>query len=123
MRLATQSPDDQLIARLQAPPDLRDGVESLDYWQRRHRRLPWYRPLARREAERMTVVWERRVRAAIVRQRDVPMTVRLEGAALVGVTLMRRWGRRTRLALAGTAVLCLVVLPAAAVVAVLAQVF
>jgi hypothetical protein len=61
------------------------------------------------------------VRAAIVRQRDVPMTVRLEGAALVGMTLMRRWGRRTRFALAGTAVLCLVVLPVAAVVALVVQ--
>jgi hypothetical protein len=123
MRLATQSPDDQLLARLQAPPDVRDGVESLAYWQRRRRGLPWYRLVARREAARMTVVWERRVRAAIVRQRDVPMTVRLEGAALVGMTLMRRWGRRTRFALAATAVLCFVVLPVAAVVALLARLF
>jgi hypothetical protein len=123
MRLAALTSDDELLAQLQAPPDLDDGVEALTYWQRRRRGLPWYRPLARREAARMTVVWERRVRAAVVRQRDVPLGVRLEGAALVGMVLLRRWGRRAAVALSATAVLCFVVLPVAAVVALLAQAF
>jgi hypothetical protein len=35
--------DEQLLVRLRAPPDLDDGVQSLDYWRRRSRRLPWYR--------------------------------------------------------------------------------
>ena len=29
--------DEQLVGRLLAPPDLDDGVESLDYWRRRLR--------------------------------------------------------------------------------------
>src|SRR6185503_12727718 len=45
--------DDELLARLQAPPDLCDGVESLAYWRTRLGRLPWYRRRARREASRM----------------------------------------------------------------------
>jgi hypothetical protein len=45
-----RSTDDQLLVRLLAPPDLDDGVQSLDYWRGRSRRLPWYRWGARREA-------------------------------------------------------------------------
>ena len=32
--------DDELLARLQAPPDLSDGLDSLAYWQGRRERLP-----------------------------------------------------------------------------------
>src|SRR3954447_17036592 len=38
--------------------DLRDGVESLEYWRKRSRRLSWYRVRARREAKLMTRRWE-----------------------------------------------------------------
>jgi hypothetical protein len=38
------STDEQLLLRLLAPADLDDGVQSLDYWRRRSRRLPWYWP-------------------------------------------------------------------------------
>ena len=43
------STDEELLGRLLAPPDLKDGVESLEYWRRRSRQLPWYRIRARRE--------------------------------------------------------------------------
>src|SRR5204863_7656809 len=41
------SPDDELLARLQAPPDLRDGVEALAYWRGRRPPLPWDRRRAK----------------------------------------------------------------------------
>ena len=109
----SSSTDDALLAYLQAPPDLHDGVESLAYWQRRRQRLPWYRLAARREAARMVMVWERRVRAAVLRQRGVPMAPRLLGALVVARTQLRRWLRRAGFALAATAALLLVIAPAA----------
>ena len=60
-----ESPDEQLLRRLLAPPGLDDGVRSLDYWRRRSRQLPWYRIRERREAMRMTTRWEDRVGAAL----------------------------------------------------------
>ena len=96
--------DDLLLARLHAPPDLREGSECLAYWRQRQQRLPWYRVSARREASRMIVTWERRVRAAVVHQRGVPISARLDGAKLVAGVHLRRWTRRTgaALAIAGT---------------------
>jgi hypothetical protein len=96
--------DEELLARLHAPPDLREGSECLAYWRQRRRRLPWYRVAARREASRMIVTWEQRVRAALVYQRGVPMGARLEGAKLVAGVHLRRWARRAgaTLAIAGT---------------------
>lgn len=99
-----RSYDDLLLARLHAPPDLREGSECLAYWRQRRQRLPWYRLSARREASRMIVTWERRVRAAVVYQRGVPMSARLDGAKLVAGVHLRRWMRRAgaALAVAGT---------------------
>jgi hypothetical protein len=115
MRPATALTDDELIARLRAPPDLRDGVDSLAYWRRRRKQLPWYRPAARREAARMIVAWEQRVQAALLAQRGVPMEARLEGALLIARTRLGRLGKRAALALATiTAVaLVFVLIPAA----------
>jgi len=93
-----------------APPDLRDGVQSLEYWQARQRRLPPYRIVARREAARKVVVWEHRVRAAALRQRGVPLAERLEGVRLVASTQLGRWGRRAA-RLFGVMVTAMVVTP------------
>jgi hypothetical protein len=112
MRTAPLSSDDELLAHLRAPPDLRDGVESLAYWQRRRRRLPLYRWAARREASRMVMVWERRVRAAVFRQRGVALAPRLRAAALVARTQLRRRTRRVAFVLVGMAAVVLVVGPA-----------
>jgi len=90
--------DERLLRRLLAPPDLDDGVESLGYWSRRSRRLPWYRIYARREAVRMTVLWERRVGAALVAQHRLPLEERVLASALVVRTRMARWTRRAGIA-------------------------
>ena len=79
------STDEQLFGRLLAPPDLGDGVESLGFWSRRSRRLPWYRIRARREAIRMTVRWEQRVGAALVSQHRAPPEARVFASALVAL--------------------------------------
>jgi len=110
------STDEQLLGRLLAPPALDDGVETLDFWSRRSRRLPWYRLRARREAVLMTVRWEQRVRAALLAQHRVPLEGRVLAAALVARTRLARWTRRLGIvALAAvTAVVVLVAIPAVA---------
>jgi hypothetical protein len=97
------STDEQLLGRLLAPPNLHDGIESLDFWSRRSRRLPWYRIRARREAVQMTVLWEQRVGAALLSQRRASLEARVVAGALVARTRMTRWTRR-----AGMAVLLVV---------------
>ena len=94
--------DEQLLGRLLAPPDLHDGVASLDYWSRRSRRLPWYRIRARREAVRMTIRWEQRVRAALVTQRRTPLEARVVAGALVVRTRLARWTRRAGIVVLAT---------------------
>lgn len=97
------STDELLLRRLLAPPDLDDGVQSLDYWHRRSRDLSWWRIRARREAVRMTVRWEQRVGAALVSQHWMPLDSRTSAGVLVARTRMARWTRR-----AGIAVLAVV---------------
>ena len=89
-----KSKDEQLLRQLLAPPDLDDGVESLNYWHRRCRRLSWWRIRARREAVRMTILWEQRVGAALVSQNWTPLEVRSSAAVLVARTRVARWTRR-----------------------------
>jgi hypothetical protein len=110
------STDEQVLGRLLAPPDLADGVESLAFWSRRSRRLPWYRLRARREAARMTVRWEQRVGAALVAQHRVPFEARVSAGALVARTRLARWTRRVGLVVlaAVTAVVVLVTIPGVA---------
>jgi hypothetical protein len=86
--------DDELVARLQAPPDLCDGVEALAYWRARLGRLPWYRRRARREASHMILVWERRVLAALLAERGAPLWARVRAARLVAAGPLRRWAIR-----------------------------
>jgi hypothetical protein len=93
-----EATDEQLVGRLLAPPALEDGVESLDYWSRRSRRLPWYRIRARREAVRMTVRWEQRVTAALVGRHRASLDARVRAGALVARTRMVRWTRRAGIA-------------------------
>jgi hypothetical protein len=98
-----RSTDEQLLGRLLAPPDLDDGVDSLDYWHRRSRNLSWWRIRARREAVRMTIRWEQRVGAALVSHSWTPLEARTSAAVLIVRTRLARWTRR-----AGIAVLAMV---------------
>lgn len=115
------SRDDELLARLQAPPDLSEGLDSLAYWRSRRERLPWYRRGAKREAARMVFVWERRVRAAMLRQRGAPLASRFLAARLLASGPLRRCARRAGVAatVAATTLLLLAVAPALLVVGVL----
>jgi hypothetical protein len=119
------SRDDELLARLQAPPDLSDGLDSLAYWRGRRERLPWYRRRAKREAARMVVVWERRVRAAMLRQRGAPLAARFLAARLLASGPLRRSARRAGFAAAAaaTTLLVLAMAPALLVVSVLIMLF
>lgn len=99
------SRDDELLAHLQAPPDLSDGLDSLAYWRGRRKRLPWYRRGAKREAAQMVVVWERHVRAAMFRQPGVPLVSRFLAARLLAEGPLRRCARRARFAVAAMTLL------------------
>jgi hypothetical protein len=92
--------DDELLGRLQAPPSLCDGLESLGYWRGRRARLPWYRARARREASQMILVWERRVLAAVVADRGTPLWERVRAARLAATGPLRRFARRATFVLA-----------------------
>jgi hypothetical protein len=116
MKTGSLCTDDEVLARLQAPPDFRDGVDSLAYWRQRRARLPWYRRRAKHEAKRMALLWERRVRAALVHQRGVPLRERLQGVGLVASGPLRRWARRSGLVLAATTVALLATLALLALV-------
>jgi hypothetical protein len=121
METASLSRDDELLAQLQAPPDLCDGVESLAYWRGRRSRLPWYRRRAKREAARMILVWERRVGAALLQQRGAPLGARFEAARLVAGGQLRRWAVRGGFGVAATAVVLLVLTPALLVTEILVK--
>ncbi len=115
MRIAPFSNDHRLLADLQAPPDLRDGVESLDYWRARRRQLPWYELRARREATEMIVRWEQRVRAALIQERGTPVGIRVSAGLLVAQTTLRRWTGRAAIALIVTVAIVTALTVAAAI--------
>ena len=56
--------------------------------------MPWYRRRARREAARMSMVWERRVLAALLADRGAPLWARVGAARLAVAGPLRRWARR-----------------------------
>jgi hypothetical protein len=116
MRTALRSSDERLVRRLLAPPDLADGVESLHYWRERSQRLPWYQFRMRREAVRMTVLWERRVSEALMWQRRASVADRLSAGVLVARARLGRWGGRARRVaiVTATVVIAAVVIPAIA---------
>jgi hypothetical protein len=60
----------------------------------------------------MVVVWERRVRAAVFKQRGVPMAERLLGARLVAETRLRRWSRCAVVGLAAMIAVTALLVPA-----------
>jgi hypothetical protein len=102
MRTDSPENDERLLRRLQAPPDLGDGVQSLAYWRGRRQRLPWYHWRARREAQRIILRWEQRVAAALVSQPRVAMATRASAGLLLGRIRLQRWGARA--AVAATAI-------------------
>jgi hypothetical protein len=122
MRRAVLSTDDQLLARLQAAPDLSEGIESLAYWRERRLRLSWYRIRARREAARMILRWEHRVRKATLSQPSVPITLRISGGLLVARTRLGRWGRRAAIGVTVVAGLTVLAAPFVAVALLLLRV-
>lgn len=122
MRSALVSTDDRLLSRLQAPPDLGQGIESLAYWYDRRQRLAWYRVSARREATRMILRWEQRVRGAMLSQRGVPVTVRTSAGLLLVRTRLRRWGRRASIALTAAVGVTVMAAPVVAAVVLLTQI-
>ena len=118
-----RSQDDRLLAQLHAPPDLRDGLESLEYWRERAKRLSWYRVRARREARLMTERWERRVRAALFSQRGVPMGTRIAAGVLLARMRLQGVPRRTVVVALGVTAVTIMVLPFAVALLVLTQLF
>ena len=122
MRRAFVSADDRLLAQLNAPPDLSEGLHSLAYWHQRRQRLAWYRLGARREATRMILRWEDRVRHAMLSQRGVPIAVRTSAALLVARTRLQRWGRRAAIAVMALVAATLMATPVVAAVALLAHI-
>jgi hypothetical protein len=103
--------DEQLLAALQAPPDLGDGVQSLAYWRERRRRLAWYRVRARREATQMALRWEQRVAAALLSQPGVSLSTRFSAGVLLGRVRLRRWGTRAAVATAAIVGMALLATP------------
>jgi hypothetical protein len=108
MQIGSFTSDDELLARLQAPPPLCDGVESLAYWRGRRRRLPWYRARARREASRAILAWERRVLAVLLAERGAPVGARFQAVRLVSTGQLRRWAKRGAFVLATATLVVLV---------------
>jgi hypothetical protein len=113
--------DEQLLARLHAPPDLSEGVQSLTYWRERRRRLPWYRIRARREAGRMIISWEQRVRGALFTQRHVSVDIRASAGVLLASSLLRRWGRRGAIAVTTLIAVTIMAAPLIAAIVVLSR--
>jgi hypothetical protein len=77
-----------------APPPLEDARSSLEFWQRRLKKLPLYRRAARREAKVMTKLWEEKVQAAeLARFESSPI-----GRLLTRLGLSSPWLGRARFA-------------------------
>ncbi|HYZ30598.1 MAG TPA: hypothetical protein VE570_16160 [Thermoleophilaceae bacterium] len=123
MDLRMSSPDDVLLKRLQAPPDLRDGIESLRYWRERSERLAWYRVRARREARVMSKRWEKRVRAALLARRGTPLGTRVSAALLLGRISLERINSRAVLVAAAAFVVGVALVPVVVTLFLLAQIF
>ena len=114
MLTRTKTADQELLSELLAPPDLGEGIEALGYWRQRHRRLPWYRRSARREAERMTIQWEQRVGAALVSRRAAAPGLLVSGGLLLARSRLGRWTQRARVVLVAGFAICAVLVAAIA---------
>ena len=73
--------DDRIIREMLAPA-VRDSVEALGFWLRRHGRLPLYRRSARAEARRMIRYWQSRLLSDA--RRD-PLTALLAARSILAV--------------------------------------
>jgi hypothetical protein len=89
---AERDPDLLLVERMLAPPPLEEARSSLEYWQRRQRKLPLYRRAARREARDMVTRCEERVRAAEQARFEASPVGRL----LTALGISSLWLRRVR---------------------------
>jgi hypothetical protein len=85
--------------------------------------LSWYRIRARREAARMTVRWEQRVRGALVSQAGVPIAIRVSAGLLVARTRLRRWSQRAVIVVTALVAVTLMAAPVVASVAFLMHAF
>ena|SRR3954449_3358543 len=103
--------------------DLRDGIESLEYWRGRRRRLSWYRFGARREAKLMTRRWEQRVREAMVSQRGVSFAWRIAAGLLLVRVRVQRIPFRTALWTLAAVAIAVMSIPVLLFVLVLTQIF
>jgi hypothetical protein len=83
-----------LIERMLAPPPLEEARSSLEYWQRRRKRLPLYRRAARREAKEMATRWQERVRAAELARFEASVV----GRMLTALGISSVWFGRVRIA-------------------------
>jgi hypothetical protein len=97
-------------------------MQSLSYWRERRRRLAWYRVSARREAARMILRWEHRVRDAMLSQQGVPIAVRASAGLLVARIRLRRWGRRAAIAVTAAVAVTVMAAPVVAAAVLMAQV-
>ena len=89
---AHRDPDLLLVEEMLAPPPLDEARRSLEYWQHRQRKLPFYRRAARLEAREMATRWEDRVRAAEqARFESSPV-----GRLLTALGISSLWLRRVR---------------------------
>jgi hypothetical protein len=84
--------------------------------------LSWYRIRARREAARMTVRWEQRVRGALISQSGVPIASRVSAGLLVARTRVRRWSRRAVIVVTALGGLTLMATPVIAAAVILIRV-
>src|SRR4051812_24924300 len=103
--------------------DLADGMESLEYWRDRSRRLAWYRFSARREAKLMTRRWEVRVRDAVLWQRGVGLGSRLAAGLLLARTRVQRVPFRAVFVMAAGVAVAIMSIPVVLTVLVLTQIF
>ncbi|MEA2444230.1 MAG: hypothetical protein QOJ12_1522 [Thermoleophilales bacterium] len=95
------------LQRYELACDVDDGIEALEYWRGRRARLAWHRRADRREADLMTDNWERRLRAAVLRDPRLSISERAHaGVAVVRTNASiagRRWKRRAQVTAVGMA--------------------
>jgi hypothetical protein len=84
------------VAHVQSTPELSDGVESLHYWRDRQERLSWYNVRARREAARMIIRVEDRLRETLFYHPSAPMAARLSAGVMIARGRFGRWKRKAK---------------------------
>ena len=103
--------------------ELADAVESLTYWRGRARRLPWYRPAARREAREMALRWESRVAHSALWTSGTPLRSRIAAGIAVASAKIERRRLRRWAAIGSAAAMAVLSLPFLLVGVLLTQLF